>query len=382
MAYGSSVNWLVSVLAVVAGLSVPAVSAASSAVMVVTLDARVDREAVEQVVRDAGFEPARLGDGETALRAMAESRRAAQERIVAEVEVGLARIKDAYLEQRWDDILEEVGALEKKALSLDDPATVLWDVVVQRAIALRARGRAQDGPGIVAAMALAHALDGKRRLPKGLYGPDVDRDFADAMAASTSKARRTVVLAPEPSDAVIVVDGKRVSGSEAHLAPGTHLVVMHAPGYTSLARLLEVPPLEIAGTLQATTGPALERLGPSFARGDLASATRSGARLLLDLASARGAATVVVVGQGGAWLVDSRGSTRSASGLPAEAVRRVLSELGTGGLFGARHSQDTPLVKKWWFWTGVVALAAAGIAGGYYLTRDDGNGTIEIGVVP
>lgn len=43
------------------------------------------------------------------------------------------------------------------------------------------------------------------------------------------------------------------------------------------------------------------------------------------------------------------------------------------------ESTSTPITHKWWFWTGMVALAAAGGGTVYLLTRDDGVPSSDLG---
>jgi tetratricopeptide (TPR) repeat protein len=45
----------------------------------------------------------------------------------------------------------------------------------------------------------------------------------------------------------------------------------------------------------------------------------------------------------------------------------------------ARPSAKAPITKQWWFWTGVVALAAAGGGTAYLLTRGDGLPSSDLG---
>ena len=48
--------------------------------------------------------------------------------------------------------------------------------------------------------------------------------------------------------------------------------------------------------------------------------------------------------------------------------------------FAARYAGDKPIYTRWWFWGGIAAVAGAG-AGGYFLLRDDGLPSTDLGNV-
>jgi hypothetical protein len=71
-----------------------------------------------------------------------------------------------------------------------------------------------------------------------------------------------------------------------------------------------------------------------------------------------------------------------------DAVARALRNLGQDGRLAEGTLVEAPargeksILKKWWFWTGVGAVVAAGVATAIVVSQSDGGDTLEITVLP
>jgi hypothetical protein len=395
------VRWLVGalVLAWVAGVSAGAVRAdapARARVLIWPRDGRTDAHGAEAALAARGWTvapfaaiAARLGE----LGARADAR---EGEVLDAVQAGLERARQAYLEQRFDDMIAGLEGLEQEALDvLAQPAhaAVSWELSFQLGLAHHARaavrGGGEDRDRARARFGLALALDPARRPLRELYGPDVSAAFAEALSASEAVPPRPVRLEVTPADAAVVVDGAPLpdlgvaaAGRVRHLRPGLHVVRAAAPGYQTGAVLVTVDQgraVRLALHERRDADP-LARIDASWSAGSLVPGSVSGQRALAAVAASVGAAVVVVIDASsgdGAVTAQALSATRVDAAVQAgsagEAALLALARWhGRAPVTGAGRSARSPAWwQRWWLWAGVGGAIAAGAAAALLLDRDD-----------
>src|SRR5688572_30692811 len=128
--------------AVALALGVRAAAAAGAPAKVLVWPAPgQDPAEVERAVAEAGFAVVRFAPIGERLAAAAERERARAEQALDQVERGLAASREAYLDQRYDDMLLALAALEQPLDLLGRPEhrAVLWEVEFQLGLAYGAR---------------------------------------------------------------------------------------------------------------------------------------------------------------------------------------------------------------------------------------------------
>lgn len=65
--------------------------------------------------------------------------------------------------------------------------------------------------------------------------------------------------------------------------------------------------------------------------------------------------------------------------LEAKKAQAEMLELDRRSKERSKPAPRTPVTKRWWFWTGLAAIAAAGGGTVYLLTRDDGAPASDLG---
>ncbi len=308
-------------------------------------------------------------------RARAEASHEEHARLV-QIESGLARAREHYLAQAWEQMGAGLAALESERLAeLADPrhCDSLWELELRLALAYR--GRKQDGDAARAQqkLALALAIAPQRRPARELFGPDVLAEFLVAVDAAAAKVARPIRVTATPTDAQISIDCAALpDDGRVQLRPGLHVLHARAPGYRVHAELFEVP---ADGREDVVLGAhdepdPVRRLGLTTADGELPM-TASGRRALVEAAAARDlAAVVVVIREGDRFAARALAGAatgavvrRDALGDAVEAALAQIDDRGhlraapgpTRPVVDAAPPPKRPLVKKWWFWTSIVA---------------------------
>lgn len=391
---------------------------AAEPVLVWPRDARTDVAAAERALDAAGRRLVRFAPVGARLHDLGQAAQAREAAALDAVAAALARARQAYLDQRFDDMIAVLTQVEQEHLRvLAEPrhAAVLWELSFQIGLAAHARGAgadmsagdspdpgAEDRARATARFRLALALDPGRRPLRELYGPEVSAAFAEALGADAAVPPRPVRLEVTPADATVVVDGvpllttTQAAAAQAtassgpararNLRPGLHVVRAAAPGYQTRAALVTVDQsgaLRVALTERAEADP-VDRIGGSWSRGALAPGTASGQRAIAAVARAAGAGVVVVVdaapGQGRAT---ARALSAARVDPPVQAdtaPAAVIAALARwdGAVAGAvdgRHGASEarpPWWQRWWVWAGVAGTVAAGAILTAVITRDHG----------
>jgi hypothetical protein len=221
----------------------------------------------EAAVRRAGhrvvdFAPlrARLRDEERAAAADVQ-------RVLAALERGLADARTAYLEQRYDDMISGLLALEADVAATlrggDLCVAAVWELEFQLGLAHGARARPGDDARARDRYALAFAVDGARRPEAALYGPDVGFAFLQAVDQQAGRPARPLPRALDPADAVVHADCRPLA-AQAGLRPGLHLLRVDAPGRRGEGRVVDTRDGELRVRLAAGG-----ELGATWAAGGL-----------------------------------------------------------------------------------------------------------------
>lgn len=376
-------------------------------------DPRTDVQPGERALARAGRAVVPFGGLGARLRERGELAEARAGQVLDEVAQGLERARQAYLEQRFDDMIAALDDIEARSLAvLAEPqhVGVLWEVSFQRGLAHRARaargGEAGDAAQAVARFRLALALDPERRPLRELYGPDVSAAFAEAVSADAAAPERPVRVEVTPADASVVVDGVPVvapivtsggaAGRTRHLRPGLHVARASAPGYETGAVLVTVDENRLVrlALRERRDADPLARIDATWNAGVLAPGTASGQRAITAAAASVGAGLVVVVDAASvpgrvtaqALAVEGRGERVGARvdaspGAPVQADTmagavdaalarwegRVTAPVGIAG----PAARPPPWWQRWWVWAGVGGALAAGAAAAVLITRDD-----------
>ena len=381
-------------------------AAASGAVRVLVWprDPRTDAHAVEVALAAQGRTVARFEAIGARLRELGARTEARESEVLDAVQAGLEQARQAYLEQRFDDMIATLAGLEQDALDVlaqPEHAAVLWELAFQRGLAHRARGAVRADPEdqaqARARFGLALALDPERRPLRELYGPDVSAAFAEALSAAAAVPPRPVRLDVTPADAAVVVDGvpalvpgalsaagpgRASAGRVRNLRPGLHVVRAAAPGYETGAALVTVDEgraVRLALRERRDADP-LARIDASWSAGSLVPGSASGQRAIAAVAASVDATVVVVIdaasGNGrftaqalSATRVDPAVQADTAGEAAALALARWEGQMPVTGSAGAVAGQPA-WWQRWWLWAGVGGAVAAGAAAVLLLDRD------------
>jgi hypothetical protein len=324
---------------------------------------------VDQAVRDAGFEPIAFTLDEQ-LRALGDAALADENRVLTDVQNALASARAQFLKQDFAGMADTLASAEMAALRVlgqQQHVAVLWELEFQRGLAEHMRN---DAAKARLHWAFALALDENRTPKREQYGPNVARAFTEAIDARAGVPPRPVAIRATPKDARAIVDGVPIVDASAprSLRPGVHVVFATAPGYAASARLIDVDPAKpLEVTLVAAPGSAIDRIGSAWADGTLDPTTESGRRLILDVAAGLGASAVVVVDDASARLLgDVERFERRAT-----AAAAVAAVLGETAVVDKPTNGKSSVLKKWWLWTAVGVVAAAGVGIAIYATSED-----------
>lgn len=376
-------------------------------------DPRTDVQPGERALAAAGRAVTPFAGLGARLRERGELAEARTSEVLDAVQAGLARARQAYLEQRFDDMIAALGEIEARSLAvLAEPqhVAVLWEVSFQRGLAHRARGArngdaasnavseaapkatndaASDTAQAAARFRLALALDPERRPLRELYGPDVSAAFAEAVSADAAVPQRPVRLEVTPADALVAIDGVAVvatgsaPGRTRHLRPGLHVARASAAGYEVGAALVTVDDSRVVRVvLQEHRDPdPLARIDASWSAGVLAPGTASGQRAIVAAAASVGAGLVIVVD---AASVPGRVTAQALSGTRVDAPVQADTMAGAVDAALARWegrvatpagvataARPPPWWQRWWVWAGVGGTLVAGAAAAVLLTGDD-----------
>ena len=299
------------------------------------------------------------------------------------VENALDRVRKAYLEQRFDDMLIALAPLEGDALDiLAQPAhrAVLWRVEFLLGLAYLSRNHEGDDELTRERFSRAITIDPKRRPDVELYGPDVAAAFARVLAARSTMVARPLRISAKPTDARVIIDGVPIVdiGQPVSLLPGTHFVYASAPGYipnaftVTVARrgTIEVP-LE-----RVRSQDPVERIGPAWAVGDLRPQTASGrAAIRALMVGLKVDVAIVIHAPSGSDTVVARVITSQRASAPIsgkntlEALEAALSRIGRDGRLATRDNavaepskstwspKRVPMYRRWWFWLSIGAVS-------------------------
>jgi hypothetical protein len=351
---------------------VPAAAAAAPRVLVWPQHPAVDTSDAEKEVKAAGLTVIDVQPVRDRLHDAASQARGAETDVLTELEQDLVRAREAYLQQRWDGVLERLslgrpGRLA--AVSRAETCGTLWEVQFQRGLALIARKEPGDDVRAREAFESALSLDPDRRPAKEIYGPAAFETFALAAAEIDRRVARHVSIDVMPPDAIVTVDCKPVVDHRrgARLLAGAHVVRVSAPGYATRAELVTItdqPTVTIV--LQPMDGDAFAKAGPAWSEGTLVPGARSGRNAIFSVATEVGADTILVVDEDENSHAIARLITREEISSPIartnvrDAARSALALLdpATGALrepLDAGAGRERGVTSTWWFWTGVGA---------------------------
>mgnify|MGYP001212994071 CR=1 FL=1 len=400
-------RWVATALA--ASLLTSSTAVAAPSVVVVPPALHDDVTAVEGALRDDGHEVASWSAIAADVTAARDRARAARDRGRAEAGEAIEAAMASWLSQDFAAMRTGLLAVERDHLldlATEPGCATLWQLQFRLGLSAGsdADARAQH-------YATALALDAEARPDRALYGPDVAQAFVEVVEARATSPSRTLKLTTTPADATVAVDCHEVDrAKDIAVRPGRHVVVVSAPGYLPVARLVVVDdsgapdPIELWAASEGDPAAAFGAgwLGPWDPGGV---STRTGLRAIAK----REHADVLVAlstdadgwrAQG--WLVDppktaERTETARVRGDDAtEAARRALAWVtdagtiatpaptvkpptGPAGPTDTRPRRCRPAKKCWWVWT-LIAVAGAGLAVGLGvgLTRRDEPGRLQI----
>lgn len=277
----------------------------------------------EAAARAAGHSPIAFGPLRDRLEREARAHEAATSRAIAAIDAALQAGRAAYLEQRYDAMIDGLLAIESAAVTLPEALcrATLWDVEFQLGLAHQARAGPGDEARARARYALAHAIDGSRRPEAALYGPDVG--FAFLQAIDGARAARPVRITTRPEGAEVAIDCR--AGATTTARPGLHAVRIDAPGFVAEGRVVALDE-DAAMHVELMHGDDSD-LGARWAAGTLD--VRSPA-VRAALRRAAGSASIVWLdGEAGrtlaTWIADGELRRRAAGGDPGEAVALLFA---------------------------------------------------------
>ncbi|MBK6921216.1 MAG: hypothetical protein IPH07_27715 [Deltaproteobacteria bacterium] len=301
---------------------------------------------------------------------------------VAAMERELAAVRDAWLGQRWDVMIEQLDALERERLPLlAIPARcdTLWEIELRRGLAHRGRKAVGDADEAARRFALALALAPERRPARELWGPEVVAEFLRVVEAQSVAVPLATAIGSDPTHASIHVDCQPLDASgRAALRPGLHVVHAAAVGHRTVARLIETPasaPVALSLPPSDETD-ALRRLAADSFDGGLRLERNDERRALVAAAAARDIDAVVLVGRRddavvARALVGAGISPTARHGELGEAVAAALAWVDADGHLTRPASADVSasaqrvdaspkqrrkVVHSWWLWT-IVGIA-------------------------
>ena len=214
---------------------------------------------------------------------------------------------------------------------------------------------------------LAVALDATAELDAVLWPPEYVRAFATAKRSE--QALGQVTFQGLKRGAMVSIDGRLRGADSSHatfaLPAGEHYIFVHAPGRARVAKRFSVVPAGVA---------SLSAEGPSTTAEELAHDLRNMQPAWLDesvswrlaLLRASGAARMVVVRNTGSLFYDQEGRRLPTLDGTFEGKSVSLESSET------RSTAGRPLYKRWWLWTGVVAVIGGSVAI-WATTRDAGS---------
>lgn len=277
----------------------------------------------EAAARAAGHTPVAFGPLRDRLEREASEQEAATSRALAAIDAALQAGRAAYVEQRYDAMIDGLLAVESAAVTLPESLcrATLWDVEFHLGLAHQARARPGDEARARDRYALAHAIDEPRRPEVALYGPDVG--FAFLQAIDGARAARPVRITTRPEGAEVVIDCR--AGASTTARPGLHAVRIDAPGFVVAARVIE---LGADAAMHVALQPGDDAdLGARWVAGTLdvrSPAVRAALRraagpasiVWLDAEAGRTLAT---------WIADGELRRSAAGGDPGEAVALLFA---------------------------------------------------------
>lgn len=216
---------------------------------------------------------------------------------------------------------------------------------------LRPNARVLRGMG-VAALRLDHYSEAYRLLKAALGHPAQpltasQRDEVNGLLSwmETNLASVRLHWSPgEPGEYELLVDGSVLKENTLWLAPGTHRVTIHAPGFGALERTLTLAAEQhrvIDLTLGAREAGAPSASQPVAAAGPPA---RKGEA---------GSAPPAVAPADAARSLGSKRKTSQGAQLQRQAKAAHVAK--------ARAHDHGSILERWWFWTVVGAVAAGGV---------------------
>jgi hypothetical protein len=337
---------------------------------------------------DARFE---LQPREPLLRELADARAAELARKkeeLAKIERGLAEAREAFVAQRFADMEAGLVGLQRDhSKLLADPINcgTLWEVQFRLGLAYQFRGNEGDRERMQARYLFALALDGERRPPREVYGPDVLAAFLAAVDARTGLVAQPLQLGARPRDAELYVDCRAAASGRIELVEGLHVVYASAPGRVAHAMFADTHDMS-AIELNLAPHPdddPIVRFGATSDNGKIDPKSAS-ARRSLVAATTRSGAEVTVL----AWRSEGRAAARALVGKADgpvivrdafdAAVAAVLAGIDDDGKLRATPAvvkdrpADTepkkrrPVARTWWFWTiiGTVVVGSVALAVG------------------
>jgi len=346
--------------------------AGGATVLVMPSRAGVDATAAEQAVRDDGVTVRSFAPVRDALDAAASEQRRRDAAAARTIDEQLAAAEQAYLDQRFSDMIDATEELERGAIGLladGDHRDPLWQLAFQRGLAYLMRAGKGDAARATERFLLALAVAPDRRPPADVYGPSITAAFRDAVAERDRRAPHPVALADAPPDAKVVIDGVVVLdvARPVELRDGLHAVSVRAPGRVAAAWIADVDGATLSVSLVADhdATPAAE-LGPAWAAGALSADAPSTAAALVRIADEQGATAVLLFDTAAAGF-RARVVTASGAGdwqagdTPAAAVDAALAGLGPRVV---DRGAGRPLWKRHWVWftAGAVVIAAVATA--------------------
>lgn len=360
----------------------------------------------EQAVRAAGFELVDHGPLEAAIEAAARSELARRRERASAVQAGLDAAQQAWLEQRFTDMVTQLSTLQHDALPIlatDAYCSTLWELQFRMALGLRARAREGDLSRAEDRLAFAVALEPDRVPDRALFGPDVAQAYVAAAEAVRRRPPQPFELHVDPPDANVRVDCRSISNEQAALAlrPGLHVVHVTAPGAEPWAAIVDTRTDARLEVSLPQVGDPVEGIGRSLAQGAVQpTATFVGALARAAEVEVDADAVLVLFEVGEQYVAQvvtterrgrrARAQTRSAAvsaallWLDERGNIRVLRPEGgsvTIGI-GTVEVRRGPPSRKAWVWGtigGVAAIALAlGLGLGLGLGRDDGSTKLDL----
>ncbi len=321
-----------------------------------TIRAGLDRRGIRVVI------PSVLSDGALELRAAPGRARAALKR--ARELFYAAQPSEAAL------LLQREARRSGRELALARRLDLLRDLHFWEGIS-----RAKGGDRVGSSHAFTRAIMIDPRPPDEIrFPPEVQEAFETARETLVRRAPGTLVLEVRPSNAAIIIDGRRVKAARVDLPPGQHWVVVVALGRSPLVREVliasrQVRSLEL-GLFTADRKTTLQQLRRLRREGKLNTTKPEVAAALGRVHDAAGVLMVRETRLKGRLRLsltrlrstDGRTQGRHVETVPSQevtaAARRALDALWL------TSSTSRPFYSRWWFWTAVGVVVAGGVVAG------------------